>query len=519
MKAVEFYFKTSLPDRSSPMYATRRGPRPPASERSGNLSPSKTRRPVEINEEASSQVECRDSSNKSLISDEVLYLTSQMTKSMADQISRSMSDQRDQLSQAIVQQSDILKSQEDRNDHFKSFTMDTRNAIIFGQVGPHSTCLPTVPSEKAKEIFKQKNTHNLYTTIHSQVFRRSDNTCFLIFGQVGVIQKYGLRWRSDEHPGGFSPFSFDPNNYSGAANNQAIDHDIHQEIFESSLRHSNGLSTKDMKDIFADDKLFFPLSLDHYGTQLRSYLCLAEAIWGPNSFIVMNIQKMYDHLLRHRRTYIANQADDNTFFSCLLFSLDNAVQNFIADNLEDASCLEDISGDALDFHTNKLCNKVISKEDICRMPRFLMSAVQTKYRNENNPNHRSSNSQKKHDPTKNPGPPPGPLRAKRGRDHDAKTDPNLPPPARPTFDFPSNWRLPNDTKYGNAFPRSVLNDVPSITTDGSTKQFCVKFFALQICRSGEKCYFSHADPSKHGKTDALDNFFQNAYNRARKGDS
>ena len=369
MTAVEFYMKTSLPDRSIPMYSTQRGPRPPASERSGDFSPSKTRRSIHTEVvDSRTPVSDVDPSSSAPISKDVLYITSQMTKSMTEQFSKSMADQRDQLSQAINQQSNILKSQEDRQDHFKTFTIDTRNAIILGQVGPHSTTLPITPTEKAKEIFRQKNTHNLYTTIHSQVFRRSDNTCFLIFGQVAVIQKYGLRWRSDEHPGGFSPFSFDPNNYSGSSNHLALDHDIHQDIFEASLRHANRLSTKEMKDIFTDDKLFFPLSLDHYGTQLRSYLCLAEAIWGSNSYIVINIQKMYDHLLRHRQIYISNQADDNTFFSRLLFSLDNCVQNFISDNLEDASCLEDISGDAIDYHTNKLCNKVISKEDICRMP-------------------------------------------------------------------------------------------------------------------------------------------------------
>ena len=513
MTAVEFYFKTSLPDRSTPMYATSRGPRPPAAERSGNFSLSKSRRsqdPLIVE---------NDSMPSPPVSKDVLYLTTQMTKSMSEQFSKTISDQRDQLSQAITQQSNILKSQEERHDHFKTFTIDTRNAIILGQVGPHSTCLPTTPSEKAKEIFKQKNTHNLYTTIHSQIFRRADNTCFLIFGQVGVIQKYGLKWRSDEHPGGFSPFSFDPNNHSGASNHQALDHDIHQDIFESSLRHSNGLSTKDMKDIFTDDKLFFPLTLDHYGTQLNSYLCFAQAIWGEDSFIVLNIRKMYTHLSRHRRVYLANQADDSTFFSRLLFSLDNSIQNFITDNLEDATCLEDISGEALDYHTNKLCNKVISKEDICRMPRFLLSAVQTKHRNENNPNCKggSNSNNKRNADSKLPGAPPGALRSKRGRTHESPSnDTNHAPPVRPSFDFPSAWKIPSDIRYGKAFPRTVLNDVPSLTVEGSSKQFCVKFFALQACRNGDKCYFSHADPAQYDKTDALNAFFEKAYDRARR---
>ena len=190
MTAVEFYFKTSLPDRLSAMYSTRRGPRPPASERSGNFSPSKSRRPIHDDPVDSSGND--ESAGSPKISKDILYFTSQMTKSMSEHISNAMNDRQDKLTQVITQQSSIMKSQEDRLDHFKTFTIDTRNAIIYGQVGPHSTCLPSTPTEKAKEIFKQKNTHNLYTTIHSQVFRRSDNTCFLIFGQVGVIQKYGL---------------------------------------------------------------------------------------------------------------------------------------------------------------------------------------------------------------------------------------------------------------------------------------------------------------------------------------
>ena len=172
IKGVEFYFKTSLPDRSTPMYATTRGPRPPAIERSGNFSPEKSRKPTR----RALPVDCQVASPP--ISKDVLFLTTQMTKSMTEQFSKTFSYQRDQLTQAITQQSNILKSQEDRQDHFKSFTIDTRNAIILGQVGPTSTYLPTAPTEKAKEIFKQKSTHNLYTTIYSQVFRRSDNTCF-----------------------------------------------------------------------------------------------------------------------------------------------------------------------------------------------------------------------------------------------------------------------------------------------------------------------------------------------------
>ena len=302
---------------------------------------------------------------------------------MADKLS-------EQFSESLLKHSkSISKEKDDEKREIFKHTSHLRNGIVFGQAGPNSTELPQSPSEVATELFRQKSTHTFYSTIHARVFRKSDNACHILFGQYGVLQKYGLRWRGEDHPSGFSPFSFDPNGSSSSASQRSLDYDIQHDIYESSLRHDNGLSTKDMRDIFVNEKLFFPLTCDEFSMQLRSYYLFACAIWDENSYACLQIHKMVEHFLSNRVIYRNSQDFDPTFLCRVLFSIDFAIQRFIDKMLEDAECLEDIRCEKLDFHFNKLCDKIESKEDICKMlPKFIDQAIRSKAR----PGHDSSRS-------------------------------------------------------------------------------------------------------------------------------
>ena len=166
-----------------------------------------------------------------------------MTEKLSERFSSAISEHTTKLTR---------DKDEEKKEIFKH-TTHLRNAIVFGQVGPSDSVLPSSPSEIASELFRQKSTHTLYSTIHARVFRKSDNACYILFGQCGVLQKFGLRWRGNDHPSGFSPFSFDPYCCSGPDSHLALDHDIQHDIYECSLRSDNGLSTKDMRDIFVNE--------------------------------------------------------------------------------------------------------------------------------------------------------------------------------------------------------------------------------------------------------------------------
>ena len=287
------------------------------------------------------------------VSPDAVYMTQKMTE---------------QLSEVFLTHSNRLawEKEDDKKEVFKN-AVHLRNGIVFGQVNPSSDTLPVAPTEIALEIFRQKSTHTLHSLIQARVFRKTANACYILFSQCGVLQKYGLRWKGDDHPSGYSPFSFDPYHSGGPEAHLALDKDIHEHIYECALRQDNGLSTKDMRDIFTNEKLFCPLKVEEYSQQLRSYYLFSAAIFGESSFIASQIHKMVEHYLLNTRVYRISQAYDAKFLTQVLFSIDDAVQRFIEDSLESAECLEDISFDALEYHFNQLGYKITARENICRM--------------------------------------------------------------------------------------------------------------------------------------------------------
>ena len=421
------------------------------------------------------------------ISADTIYMTEKLTDKLSDAIAKHTSK--------------MTREKEDEKKEIFKHTTHLRNAIVFGQVGPSSLELPSSPSEIATELFHQKSTHTLYSTIHARVFRKSDNACYILFGQCGVLQKFGLRWRGNDHPSGFSPFSFDPYCCSGPDSHLALDHDIQHAIYESSLRSDNGLSTKDMRDIFVNEKLFCPLTCDEYQTQLRSFYLFACAIWNNECFVALQLHKMVEHILSNRYIYRSSQAVDPTFLCRVLFSIDFAIQRFIDSYLEDAKCVEDIRCDRLEFHINKLCDKIESKEDICKMlPKFIESAIRAKAKTQHD---FLKNSSASSSTSTNP------------KKRKAPVEPDPSPPTVVRFDSPADWCIPADLQYSRVFPRSVLAKIPHMTADGVDRPFCNKLFTLKYCKNGNQCHFSHADPREHGKGPAMSSFYKKAFNDAR----
>ncbi|KAL7569384.1 hypothetical protein ACA910_010470 [Epithemia clementina (nom. ined.)] len=74
--------------------------------------------------------------------------------------------------------------------------------------------------------------------------------------------------------------------------------------------------------------------------------------------------------------YANSQINDLMFFCKVLFLIDHAIQQFIETQV--VSCLEDIQVARLEYHTNKLIDKIMSRENICRMPRAILVEVQSK---------------------------------------------------------------------------------------------------------------------------------------------
>ncbi|KAL7570627.1 hypothetical protein ACA910_014901 [Epithemia clementina (nom. ined.)] len=253
-----------------------------------------------------------------------------------------------------------------------------------------------------------------------------------------------------------------------------------------------------MKEIFRNHRLFYPVTGKEFHLQLRSYYLFAAAIWSKELHIAGQTLKMVDHYLKNRKTYANNQIGDSTFFCKVLFSSDHAVQQFIETQLEEVSCLEDIQVAHLEYHTNKLIDKIMSREDICRMPWAIFVEIQSKVceRDDRFGPKQNSTALK---------------RAGSKRGAATQDDSKEPSTSRIRFESPADWKLPPEIKYSKAFPKSTLANIPTITIDGKTCPFCNKLFSLQSCPNGQKSFFSHANPADHGKTEEMSQFYSAAY--------
>ncbi|KAL7567180.1 hypothetical protein ACA910_021172 [Epithemia clementina (nom. ined.)] len=194
--------------------------------------------------------------------------------------------------------------------------------------------------------------------------------------------------------------------------------------------------------------------------------------------------------------------DDSTFLCKVLFYVDHTVQQFIESQLKVVACLEDIQVTRLDYQMNKLNDKIMSREDICRMPRAILVEVQSKVR-ERDVRFGTKNTTS--------------MARKTGSKRDASTQDNTrePSTSRARFESPADWKLPPDIKYSKAFPKATLANIPTITVDGKTRPFCNKLFSLQSCCNGQKCFFSHASLADHEKTEEMNQFYGAVYAAAK----
>ena len=83
-----------------------------------------------------------------------------------------------------------------------------------------------------------------------------------------------------------------------------------------------------------------------------------------------------------------------------------------------------------------------------------------------------------------------------------------------TFEPPSNWKIPCNKAYAKIFTPAVISKIPTIDKDGEPLPFCNVLFSKGWCRKGKKCGYCHDEPAKHGKKEAMDEYFRTAYENA-----
>ena len=174
-------------------------------------------------------------------------------------------------SQKKISNEDDITSPESKS-MFRDMPQTAQKQLRLGVIDRSFTSLPTDLPDVVKKVWKSKNSATFFESFVAEVFDPMDNVCTILLGQCTVIQRLGLRWRSEASPGGFSPFSFDPYVIPGIDSSHTLDKNIRQQIHDASLCHLNEMKqSKDMQQLYLDHNLFFPRTEDEFEKQLRSY--------------------------------------------------------------------------------------------------------------------------------------------------------------------------------------------------------------------------------------------------------
>ena len=376
---------------------------------------------------------------------------------------------------------------------FRDMPQTAQKQLRLAVVNRSFTSLPTDLSDVIRKVWKHKNSATFFESFASEVFDPTDNACTILLGQCAVIQRLGLRWKSEASPGGFSPFSFDPYAIPGIDSSHTLDKNIRQQIHDASLCHLNDMKqSKDMQLLYTNHSLFFPRTEDEF--ELRSYWSCAKGLCGDSSFICNQILKLLNFAFRHRTLIVTKmQSSANEFFfGQILFGLDEAIQEFVL-SLSVATSIEDIGFDDLKQRINWLIFCIKTGSPLGSLPAALQAkfnAQQHQRQKRSGTSDENSNSNKK-----------------------ANQEPKIPKGAA-TFDSPSNWLLPRNKSYSSCFPASALTNIPSIEKNDKIIPFCKILFTKGFCKKGSKCGFCHDDPRKHNKKAAMDDFYRSVYEQS-----
>ena len=387
---------------------------------------------------------------------------------------------------------------------FRDIAQVFQQNLKLASITSYDEDLPSELSPIVKKLWKLKNTTTFYETLMAEVFSPLDNPCSLIFGQVPIIQRFGIRWKNEACPGGFSPFSFDPHAIPGLDNSNALDRGIRQKIHEASIHHINDFKSVDLQGIYSDHNLHFPRVDTEFEAQLRSFWCLVKGLFGEKCFLATQILRVLNHFYHHKSAYIANNqtSQDGRWFAQVLFMVDRGLQRFIS-NLNNPTDVRSINFQDTINHFDYIIFAVENDIPMGRLPAYLEAKFKEKFEHSSD-RKRSS-----------PSPPSETPSSKRPNTNNSSTSTSTRSSSSKvtpsTFSPPSEWKLPSNRDYRRTFTRSVLSNIPKIRKGEKDIPFCNLLFSTGKCKKGSSCTFCHDDPASHNKTEAMNEFYSSTY--------
>ena len=249
--------------------------------------------------------------------------------------------------------------------------------LIFNASAPNREIAAASPSVECEKFYKQPS-HGSAKLYFVRTMRHKYNCEVEV--EAGVITSLynGVFRRSyEDTPSNFSSFSFPERPVLGTAPN------LECMILQIKELHGKGLSNDDVESALKQG-IKVPTSIESLKYSILNLVSAARFFFSDHSFLVKELSKVFNHLVRNRDTYRSLYATDRNFIAMYLYAIDTRIQLWLGD-CERAEDRDEVNDNIIDF--SLILEQVVTRNFNYKLPQSIRNVIsKSKHRDQDEEN-------------------------------------------------------------------------------------------------------------------------------------
>ena len=259
-----------------------------------------------------------------------------------------------QTNQSILNESSSTSSDK---KGFEKLDESIKN-LILNAASPNNEIAAATPPTTCSSFFKQSSHGNARLNFIRSLKHQFGASVEVSAGVITSIYNGGFLWTHDDSPSNFSAFSFPEKQIFGK---NAMTDCIILQLKEIS---GKGLSTTDVEAALKQG-IQIPTSVDSMRYSLLNLTSASKFFFSDDSLLSNKLTQVYNHIIRHRITYMSMAHQDRFFIAQFLFALDTRI-NLWLESCESCKFRDEVDDSLIDF--TEILHKVRTRNFSHKLP-------------------------------------------------------------------------------------------------------------------------------------------------------
>jgi hypothetical protein len=213
--------------------------------------------------------------------------------------------------------------------------------LILNAASPNNEIAAATPPATCTAFFKQSSHGNARLNFIRSLKHQFGAAVDVSAGVITSIYNGGFLWTHDDSPSNFSAFSFPEKQIFGK---NAMTDCIILQLKEIS---GKGLSTIDVEAALKQG-IQIPTSIDSMRYSLLNLTSASKFFFSEDSLLSSRLTQVYNHIIRHRITYMSMAHQDKFFIAQFLFAVDTRI-NLWLESCESCKYRDEVDDSLIDF--------------------------------------------------------------------------------------------------------------------------------------------------------------------------